>query len=180
MNSKRIVSVRSLRALMFVSKFLYVDTNCACIFQGVWMWVKEPCLFEFANTSLAFFCNEPLLLLSLICSPHCLPPPPLLLAAELLRRRTCLALINVLGIRLALQLSLPLPSLLQLHPTFWPCNCCTQNTSRLQLQLVLVSSGAWKCVHTRRHAHTHTGEVFPARSFSCHRPSFPSFTPAVF
>lgn len=59
----------------------------------------------------------------------------------LLRSLARLALINVLGTRLAPCLSFPPPSsLLPLHSTFVPCHPRWRDTSRLQLQLVPVLS----------------------------------------
>lgn len=124
---------------------------------------RDPCLLKFANGCLTFLCNEMPLFLYLFSIPLTLSLCLLVLAAVLLRSRTCLALINVPGIRLALHLSFPLPSLLQLHPTFYPCHPRTHNASRLQLQLVPGPSRI--CTHARMHTHTHTAEAFRSRSF---------------
>ncbi len=118
------------------------------------MSVREKTLacLSLQNGCLPFFCNETPLLLFLFSIPLILSLSLLMLSAALLRSRSRLALINVPGIRLALYLSFPLPSLLQLHPTFYPCHPCTHNTSRLQLQLVPVLP----CIHTHTHTHTQT------------------------
>lgn len=105
------------------------------------------------------FCSSFFFLFPLILSLSLL-----LLTAVLLRSRTCLALINVPGIRLALHLSFPLPSLLQLHPTFYPCHPRTHNTSGLQLQLIPEPS----------HTHTQHKHLDPSLFCAQHHSSFPS------
>lgn len=129
---------------------LYIDI------KNVWIsWMggnekkkKAPHSSQFANACPTFFIKETPLSFFLFAIPLILSLSLVLLSAVLLRSRARLALINVPGIRLALHLSFPLPSLLQLHPTFYTCSPCTRNTSRLQLQLVPVLS------HFHTHIHT--------------------------
>ena len=121
---------------------------------------------KFANGCLTFFCNETPsvpLFSSLFPSP---PPPPSLQCYWGVE--TCLALINVPGIRLALHLSFALPSLFQLHPVFYPCHPCMHNTSRLQLQLAPVLSWFHTHTHTRARALKHTAEAFRSTSIFRH------------
>lgn len=137
--------------------WLYV---CApvCNFSSCW---NEKCLHVYGRVclwerSLAHLSLQTVVWHSSVMKPLC-PPFVFLfpsfsssfllsLAAVLLRSRSRLALINVPGIRLALRLSFPLPSLLQLHHAFYPCHPRMRNTSWLQLQLVPVPSSI----------HTHT------------------------
>lgn len=139
------------------------NLSSCCPEKYPWMSRKKYLyLLKFANDCQAFFCNETPLF-SFLSLAHC--------SVFLRSRRTCLALINVSGIRLALHL------FFSTQPLTASSHILPVPPSQLKIQQASTVISTWVITHSHTHSHINTLEEFGSILFFVPSTTLPILNP---